>query len=53
MPKASYYGLYGLPDGLLEPPENTSPPDWNDWADEIYKIFREEREREEERMMRE
>lgn len=35
------------PEPPVIPPENTNPPDWYDWCDEIYKIFKEERERKE------
>lgn len=40
------------PEPPVIPPENTNPPDWYDWCDEIYKVFREERERKEDELIR-
>ena len=42
-----YYGLYGLSDPPLEPPDDDQPAPSYDWADEILRVFREERERQE------
>lgn len=36
-------GRNGCPERQIEPPENIIPPDWYDWADEIYQIFKDER----------